>query len=557
MTAAQWFSSILPSICPSGAQFCRFFDPTVRYDQLHGRFLILIGSEDVLQGTNSFVLSVSNGATYASGFKHWALDAGIVGTMQSNFTLDFPQIGYDANAVYLTGNMFGFSGLQYAKLRILKKSELYNPATTTLTFRDIIDLRNEDNSKVTTLQPALTRGRPGSAGDAGILVNASDVPNADYLTVWRIQNPTGANPTAVRTTVRGIWRYDYPAFFAQQGSLLRVDAGDSRVLKAVVRNGVLYTARDTGYTTDPTTVTYDRIDLTSNRATLQARHIAGSFFYPAYDIPASLGPGNVLPNKLITGSSTDANGGVTYIGVPEVKAGEAPYEGSARWGDYFGGAVDPVNGGLWVYGEYAKNRGTAAGRWGTWVSYFPWSTSPQFNDLTSSNPFYNHINVLRLWSITTGCTATNYCPGANVTRGQMAVFVIRSLMGDTFPFPETPYFTDVPATHPFFKYIQKMRDLNITAGCGADTYCPDSNVTRGEMAVFLVRGKLRPLHGENFPSPETAFFTDVQGNHPFFKHIQKLRELGVTSGCTATTYCPDGLVTREQMAAFISRAFLN
>lgn len=557
MTAAQWFTSILPTICPSGAQFCRFFDPTVRYDQLHGRFLILIGCEDMLLGKNSFVLSVSNGATYASGWKHWASDAGLVGTIQSNLTLDFPQIGYDSNAVYMTGNMFGFSGLQYAKLRILKKSELYNPATTTLTFKDIIDLKNEDNTKVTTMQPAFVRGRPGSSTDPGILVNASDVPNADYLTIWRIQNPTGDNPAAVRTTVRGIWRYDYPAFFSQLGSLLRLDAGDSRVLKAIVRNGILYTARDTGYTTDPTTVTYDRIDLTSNRATLQARHIAGSFFYPAYDIPASLGPANVLPNKLITGVSTNATGASTYIGVSDVKEGESPYEGNARWGDYFGGAVDPVNGGLWVYGEYAKNRATAAGRWGTWVSYFPWSTSPQFNDLTSSNPFYNHINVLRLWAVTTGCTATNYCPAANVTRGQMAVFVVRSLVGDSFTFPETPFFTDVPATHPFFKYVQKMRDLNITTGCGANTFCPDANVTRGEMAAFLVRGKLRALHGENFPSPDTAFFADVPGNHPFFKHIQKLRELGVTSGCTATTYCPDGLVTREQMAAFISRAFLN
>lgn len=557
LTAHQWFSSILPSICPSGPEFCRFFDPTVRYDQFHGRFLILIGAEDMLMGRNSFVLSVSNGATFASGWRHWASDAGLVGATQTNLTLDFPQLGYDTNAVYMTGNMFSVRGLQYAKVRILRKIELYNPATTTLSFRDIIDLRNEDDTKVTTLQPALWRGRPGGITEPGILVNASDTPNADYLTVWRIQNPSSDAPTAVRSTIRGIWRYDYPAFFAQQGSLLRIDAGDSRVLKAVVRNGVLFTARDTGYVTDPTTVTYDRIDLASNRATLQARHIAGSFFYPAYDIPASLGPGNTLPNKLITGTATDANGSPTFIGILEVKAGESPYEGSARWGDYFGGAVDPVHGGLWVYGEYAKNRGAAAGRWGSWVAYFPWSTTPQFNDLTSSNPFYHHINVLRLWSITSGCTATSYCPAANVTRGQMAVFVVRCLLGDSFAFPETPYFTDVPSTHPFFKYIQKMRELNITSGCSPTAYCPDANVTRGEMAVFLVRGKFRPLFGENFQFPESAYFSDVAATHPFFKHIQKLRELGITSGCTPTSYCPNDFVTREQMAAFLTRAFLN
>lgn len=558
MTAQQWFTSILGTICPSGAQFCRFFDPTVRYDQLHGRFLILIGSEDLLTGQNFFVLSVSNGATYASGFKHWATDAAINGTTVAQIVLDFPQLGYDANAVYLTGNMFSFLNvLQYAKLRIYKKSELYNPATTTLTFRDIWDMKNEDGTKVTTLQPSLLRGQPGTGIAAGVLINASDATNTDYLSLWRINNPAGDAPTAVRTTIKGVWRYDYPAFFAQLNSLLRIDPGDSRVLKAVVRNGVLFTARNTGYVSDPTTVTYDRIDLATNRVTLQSRHINGTFFYPAFDVPASIGPANAIPNKLITGTATDATGAASFIGLTDVKAGESQYEGNARWGDYFGGSIDPVQGGLWVYGEYAKQRNAASGRWGTWAAYYPLATSPQFNDIVSSNPFYDFVNMLRLWSITSGCTATNYCPGDNVTRGQMAVFVVRAITGDNFTFPTAPFFNDVPATHPFFKYIQKMRELNITTGCSANSYCPDGNVSRGEMAVFLVRGKVRALQGDNFPFPATVAFADVPANHPFFAFVQKLKELGVTSGCSPTTFCPDGPVTREQMAAFISRSFLN
>jgi hypothetical protein len=39
--------------------------------------------------------------------------------------------------------------------------------------------------------------------------------------------------------------------------------------------------------------------------------------------------------------------------------------------------------------------------------------------------------------------------------------------------------------------------------------------------------------------------------------VQKLRELGITIGCTATQYCPDVPITREQMAVFLTRAFLN
>jgi len=560
MTLQQWFSNIVPTICPHGIGACRFLDPSIRYDSLHGRFLLSAFSEDALTLKTYFVLSVSNGAAYDGGWKNWALEGSLNGTTQTVFEADFPRAGYDNNAVYLTANMFDVSSnvLQYAKIRILKKSELYNPATTTLTFQDIWNLKNEDNSIATSISPIQLRGQPGAGLPSGILVNASDAAAATYLTLWRIDNPTSATPAATRATLKNVWSYDLPALVPQKGSALKIDPGDTRILRAIVRNGILYTARNTGYTTGASTVTYDRIDLASSKVTLQARQVNGNFFFPAFDIPASQGPGNALPNKLITGTSTDASGALTYLGISEVKAGEDAFEAGSRWGDYFGGTIDPVQGGLWTYGEYAKPRNTASGRWGTWAAYFPMTTSPQFTDVLNSNPFYDFINVLRLWSITTGCMTGQYCPTDNVTRGQMAVFVIRALLGDNFTAPTTPSFTDVPATHPFFNYIQKLKDLGITSGCTATTFCPDASVTRGQMAAFVIRGKLRSLYGgDTFPFPSTAFFTDVPTAHPFFGFIQEMRDLGVTNGCTATTYCPDANVTREQMAAFIVRAFLN
>jgi hypothetical protein len=74
------------------------------------------------------------------------------------------------------------------------------------------------------------------------------------------------------------------------------------------------------------------------------------------------------------------------------------------------------------------------------------------------------------------------------------VFLIRARLGltsaDTFPYPPTQLFTDVPTTHPFFSFIQKMKEQGITAGCSATTYCPDDPNTRGQMSVFLTRGLL-------------------------------------------------------------------
>ncbi len=53
--------------------------------------------------------------------------------------------------------------------------------------------------------------------------------------------------------------------------------------------------------------------------------------------------------------------------------------------------------------------------------------------------------------------------------------------------PASPDFTDVPASHPFYQFIEALYASGITGGCGGGKYCPDSPVTRGQMAVFLAK----------------------------------------------------------------------
>lgn len=53
------------------------------------------------------------------------------------------------------------------------------------------------------------------------------------------------------------------------------------------------------------------------------------------------------------------------------------------------------------------------------------------------------------------------------------------------PPPLTARFADVPTTHPFFKFVEALAASGITAGCGGGNFCPNSSVTRGQMAVFL------------------------------------------------------------------------
>jgi hypothetical protein len=179
---------------------------------------------------------------------------------------------------------------------------------------------------------------------------------------------------------------------------------------------------------------------------------------------------------------------------------------------------------------------------------------PPFQDVPVNDPFVDYVRVIKNNAVTSGCAANAYCPGQNTTRGQMAVFLVRSLLGtDDFTIPELPYFADVPAAHPQFKWIQKLRELGVTTGCNLVQYCPDDPVTRGQMAVFLVRSKF----GNNFTYPAAPYFQDVPASHPFFNFIQKLRQVGITTGCTATQYCPNDNNTRGQMAVFLTRMFFT
>ncbi|MCS7026152.1 MAG: S-layer homology domain-containing protein [Bryobacteraceae bacterium] len=180
----------------------------------------------------------------------------------------------------------------------------------------------------------------------------------------------------------------------------------------------------------------------------------------------------------------------------------------------------------------------------------------QYLDVPATHPFFDYIALLRLNNIPDTCEANAYCPETSITRSSMALFLVRTLLGsDNFTFPETPYFTDVPATHPYFRYIQKLRELGVTAGCTTTRFCPDDPVTRGQMAAFLVRARLGVRFDQSFPFSPVQRFQDVTPANIFFSYIQKLGELGLTTGCTPTQFCGDDVNSRGQMAAFLARGF--
>ncbi len=169
-----------------------------------------------------------------------------------------------------------------------------------------------------------------------------------------------------------------------------------------------------------------------------------------------------------------------------------------------------------------------------------WSKTSPFWDVEGS-PFYPDILWIAQRQITMGCGDGQYCPGAPVTREQMASFLVRALR---LPPSGSDHFDDDWASG-HQADINSLADSGITLGCAARRFCPGAGVSREEMASFLVRALGLPASGGDF------FDDDAGSIHE--GNINALAASGITNGCGGSSYCPWSTVTRDQMAAFLHR----
>jgi S-layer homology domain len=157
--------------------------------------------------------------------------------------------------------------------------------------------------------------------------------------------------------------------------------------------------------------------------------------------------------------------------------------------------------------------------------------------------------------VTGGCASDPllYCPESLVTRAQMAVFLLRGEHGAGFT-PPAPVgrFRDVPAQHWAAGWIELLAAEGVTAGCGSQSFCPELTLSRAQMALFLLLAR----HGPTYrPPAPTGLFGDVPAGYWAAAWIEQLAREGITAGCRPGAFCPEDPVTRAQMAVFLLRTF--
>jgi hypothetical protein len=182
-----------------------------------------------------------------------------------------------------------------------------------------------------------------------------------------------------------------------------------------------------------------------------------------------------------------------------------------------------------------------------------------FSDVQDTYWAWAFVERLYNAGVTGGCSTNplQFCPDTAVTRDQMAVFLLKARHGQSYTPPAvggSTGFGDVAPDHWAAAWIKQLAAEGITGGCGEGNYCPGAAVTRDQMAVFLLKAK----YGKSYTPPAmggSTGFTDVPPEHWAAAWIKQLAAEGITGGCGTGIYCPGNPVNRAEMAVFLVRTF--
>jgi hypothetical protein len=188
-----------------------------------------------------------------------------------------------------------------------------------------------------------------------------------------------------------------------------------------------------------------------------------------------------------------------------------------------------------------------------------WELNPAHPDVSADSWAFEPIGSCVEAGIVSGYEDGSYHPEIVVTRDQMAVYIARGMAGGDENIPDataypTPSFTDVPADNWAYRHIEYAAANDVVGGYGEGSYGPTSPVDRGQMAVFVARSTgWVSIDDDMTTAPE--LFPDVPAGFWAGTAVEACVTNGVVHGYEDGSYHPEVLVTRDQMAVYVARAF--
>ena len=174
-----------------------------------------------------------------------------------------------------------------------------------------------------------------------------------------------------------------------------------------------------------------------------------------------------------------------------------------------------------------------------------------FPDVTAGNVFLPAIAELQARSILRGYDDGTFRPLVPLTRQAFAAYLARALQWDGVQPEAAPVtFPDVAAGHPFGLEIDWLASRGTIGGYDDGTFRPTATLTRQAATALLAR----ELDGFDAATPPSASpFPDVDPDHPLYAEIAFAAESGLVTGYADGTFRPGAPITRQAVAALVSR----
>ena len=358
INSTTWWSAVWPT--ENG-------DPQIFYDHFASRWVMVFMQVDQTALTAGNLLAYSDDDDPLGTWYMYRLDTKTHGTTPSNTWGDYPQIGFDEQAMYIMTRCFNFAGgFDYTKIRIISKAELYASNAGALTYKDIWDITVPGQStRPDVIHPSF---QYNAAGEHYLLF--ANRGGANFYTLYKITDPL-STPVLTGTNIFVPFYFSTPNANQLGGSTTLIEANGSHMKTApVFRNGFLYATHSirNSVHSNYASIKYVKIDVSNNTVVESAELGADTYFY-LYPAIAVDKDGNV---GITCSRSADSE----YIGsyFTTRRANDPPGLSSAgtlqeglgnyvitfggtrnRWGDYLGAFLDPADEySFWMLSEYAS-----------------------------------------------------------------------------------------------------------------------------------------------------------------------------------------------------------
>jgi subtilisin family serine protease len=172
----------------------------------------------------------------------------------------------------------------------------------------------------------------------------------------------------------------------------------------------------------------------------------------------------------------------------------------------------------------------------------------RFTDVPATHWVYPYVNPLYCQGIVSGYLDETFRPGNGASRVQFVKMMVLG-MGWPLEHPATPTFTDVSEFAWGYEYVESAVARGAISGYADGTFRPYNPITRGQIVKLLVIAKGWPL--EDPPQPS---FSDVPRGAAFFNYAETAVRRGIISGYADGTFRPGNGATRGQIAKVLWQA---